>query len=132
MPLTGADAASDDQASIDAKVQIQVDGPLGVERCQCLHHVQGRPQGEFGVIFVRHRRAKEGHNLVADKLVDDPSIPFDDRYQAFEAAVHQVAHHLGVQRLGQGGETGDVGEHHGHQLTLARQRWRGRAHRHSP
>ena len=48
----------------------------------CLLHIERRPHGEFGVVFVRNRRAKHHHQAIAGELVHRAIVSVNARDQA--------------------------------------------------
>ena len=61
-----------------------------------LLHLQRGPHGPLGVVLVGDRRAEQGHDGVADDLVDPAAEAGDVGGQPLEAAVDQVLDLLGV------------------------------------
>ena len=58
-----------------------------IERNDCVHHIKSGPQGAFGIVLMRHRRAKQRHDLVANELVDGAVVFLHHRHQPIEAGV---------------------------------------------
>ena len=56
------------------------------------------------------RDAEHGHHRVADELLDRAAVALDHGLHLLEVAGHHAPEALGVEALGQAGETGDVGE----------------------
>ena len=69
---------------------------LGRERGERLVHPQRGPHGPLGVVLVRDRRAEQGHDLVADDLVEVAAEVDDVGDERLEARVDQAFHLLGV------------------------------------
>ena len=72
-------------------------GPVSaIERNNRVHHIKSSPQGAFGIIFMRHRRAKNRHDFIADELVDHAVIFLYHRHQPVEAAVDYLTNFFGI------------------------------------
>src|SRR5215471_7743614 len=59
-------------------------------------------------VFVRNGRTEQGHDSVTRVLVDRAFEAVYLRRDALKAAVDDVVHHLGIELLGEGGETSHV------------------------
>ena len=57
-------------AGVHPDPHLHADAELGRERGQRLVHAQRGPHRPLGVVLVRDRRAEQGHDLVADDLVE--------------------------------------------------------------
>ena len=62
---------------------------------------------------VRDRRAPDGHDGVADELLDRAAVALDERARGVEVAREELADVLGVATLGERGEADEVGEEDG-------------------
>ena len=82
------------------------------------HQLEGGADGSLGVVLVAGRGAPDGHDGVADELLDRAAVPLDDAARQLEVARQELAHLLGVAVLGQGGEADQVGEQDGDQAAL--------------
>ena len=82
-------------------------------------NTQGGVHRPAWTIFVRERRAEQGHDPVAGVLVDRALEAVHLGRDALEAAVDDVVYHFGVELLGERSETRHVGEQDGDLLTLA-------------
>ena len=72
-------------------------GPVSViERNNRVHHIKSSPQGAFGIIFMRHRRAKNRHDFIADELVDGTVIFLHHRHQPVEAGIDYLTDFFGI------------------------------------
>ena len=80
-----------------------VDRARNRERC---------PAGPPGMIGLMLRRAPEGHDRVADILVQGAAFGLDALADALEMIVEHVRHIARRHVLRHGGEADDVGEHH--------------------
>ena len=76
-------------------------------------HLERRVQGALRVVLVRHRRAEDRDDSVADVLLRVSIETVDDAAQRAEQVGLQAAHVLGIEPLGDGGEAGQVREQHG-------------------
>ena len=72
-----------------------------------------------GVILVGDGRAEQGHEAVAEKLIDGSFVAVDLAEHQLEGSVHEGVGVLGIEPFGQRGEAGDVDEEHGDELALA-------------
>ena len=84
--------------------------------------LERRPDRAFRVVLVGDRRSPDGHDRVADELLDRPPVQLHDRGGRVEVAAQQLAHGLGVAVLGEGREADEVGEHDGDQAALSGRR----------
>ncbi len=85
---------------------------LGSGGVQGLLHAQRGSHGPLCVVFVSHRRTEQGHDGVADDLVDAAAEGLDVDHHLLEAGVDQVLHPLGIVGLRQRSEAHQVGEEH--------------------
>jgi hypothetical protein len=100
-----ANLADDDQARIDANTHLEAESTLCLEH---LGHVTDSPLNAqsgmhrpAGTILVRDRRTEQGHDAITRVLVDRPLEAVHLGGNAFEAAVDEVVHDLGVKLLGE-------------------------------
>ena len=85
-------------------------------------HPQRRVAGAKRVILVRQRRAEEGHDPVAQDLVDGALVVVDRLHQGFEDRVEDLPRFLRIP-VGQELERAlQIGEEHGDLLALAPER----------
>ena len=70
------------------------------------------------IVLVRDRRAPDGHDGVADELLDRPAEALDQAPAALEVAAEQLAHLLRVAMLGERRVAHEVREHDRHQPPL--------------
>ena len=82
----------------------------GPERAHDVDQVQAGPDGTLGVVLVGDRGAPDGHDGVADELLDGPAVAADDVGGQLEVAGQGLADVLGVALLGERGEPDEVGE----------------------
>jgi len=87
----------------DARAQL-VDGGMDL---------QHRPHGPLGVVLVGDRVAENGHDRVAEQLVDPAAVAFDDRGGRGEDLAHHRLDVLGIELLRHGSEPGQIAEEYG-------------------
>ena len=92
---------------------------LGTEICDGFHDVQGGPDGTLGVVLVRYRCPPDGHDGIADELLDRAPVVGDDGLGALEVEREQLSCLLGVAFLREGCEADQVDEQHRAQAALA-------------
>ena len=80
------------------------------ERPDGVDELERGPHGALGVVFVRGRRTPDGHDRVADELLDRAAVPADHVPGEVEVGRQQLARVLGVLAFGQRGEPDEVGE----------------------
>ena len=97
----------------------------GPERADGVDEVQRCPDGSFGIVLAGGRRAPDGHDRVADELLDDPAVAADDVRCQLEVAGQRVADVLRVALLGERGEADEIGEQDRHEATLRARARRG-------
>jgi hypothetical protein len=113
-------APDHDLAGVDA------DPRIDPERRKRVAHLDRRPHGTQSVVLVRLRHAEDGHDRVADKLLDAAAVPLDDRLHLIEIAAEQGAQGFGIDRFAERGRADDVAEEHRDDLAvLAAGRLRG-------
>ncbi len=69
------------------------------------------------------RQTKNGHDGVADEFLNQAAVLFNAGRPAFKIFVDDLAHILGVELFGHGGEVDQIGEEHGDQLALFAEGW---------
>ena len=85
-------------------------GHPGPQRGHGVDELQSRPDRALSVVLVRDRRAPDGHDRVADELLDRAPVPPDHVAGEVEVARQQLAGRLCVQTLGQRREPDQVRE----------------------
>ncbi len=95
------------------------------ELADAAHDLQGGAHRPLGVVLVARRRAPDGHDRVADELLDRAAVALDDAPGQVEVAREQVADLLRVALLGERGEADHVGEEDGDEAALGDDRDRG-------
>ena len=86
----------------------------GAERTDLLDQVQRRAHGALRVIFLRDGRAPNGHDRIADELLDGAAVAADDLSRHVEVARQRLANVLCVALLGERREADEVGKEHAH------------------
>ena len=112
----GIAASRHDQPGGDAGVHRQVPGEGGVERGEIgVDHamqLERRLDGTDGVVAACNRDAEQGHDLVADELVDGPAVAFDGAAGLRLDPGHQRLDVFRIERLVQCRVAAQVAEHH--------------------
>ena len=94
---------------------------LGVEQLDHLDHVQRRAHGRQRRFFQRQRRAKDGHQAIANHLVDDTALATDGVKHQRVIGVEQLDGFFGRLGFDHRGKAADVGKHDGGMHPLAAQ-----------
>ena len=81
-------------------------------------HPQRGAHGPLGVVLVGDRRAEQGHDLVADDLVEVAAEVDDVGDERLEAGVDEAFDLLGVAAGRERGEADEVGHEHGDEAAL--------------
>ena len=101
-PLARAGVAGDDLAGVDPDVvaAARCPRPLGtrVEGRQRGLHVRGGADRPQRVVLVADRQPEDGHDRIADELLDRPAVPLEGVPHRFEVAGHHLAQRLGLGR----------------------------------
>jgi len=84
-----------------------------VERLDGVEHLQGGPDGPQRVVLVCLGGAEDGHDGVAEVLVDVTAVGLDDPAEFGEQVADDPLDGLRVATLGERGEPGEVGEQDG-------------------
>ena len=93
-------------------------GSSAVQLLDCLQDAQAGADGALRVVLVRDRGAEDGHDRVADELLDRASVALDLLPQPGVVGADAGADVLGVGRFGGGGEADEVAEEDGDDLAL--------------
>jgi hypothetical protein len=116
-PLLGS---RDDFARIDARAELQGDAvvalELAVQGLQLRVQLCRRAKRAQRVVLVQGRHAEDGHDGVADELLDRASVVLDCAPGALEVARHHPAERLGVELLAQRGRARHVRKENGDRL----------------
>jgi hypothetical protein len=81
--------------------------------------------GPFGVVLLRLRITKQGHQPVAEPLQHMPAEGRDGRLRRIEIGVDQVTPVLRVEPRGEARRADEIAEHHRDRAALGRSRVRG-------
>ena len=106
----GAQRPDEHFACVHADSHLGADAEVLPEGGEGALHLKRGPHRPLGVVFVGDGRPEQGHDGVADDLVDLTPEGGDVGDESLEAAVDEVLHVLGVGRLGEGGEPDQIGE----------------------
>jgi hypothetical protein len=91
---------------------VQRHAPAGlefaVELRQRVAHVHGAARRAQRVVLVQVRVAEDGHDRVADVLLDLPAVALDRLVHGREVAPHDAVQRFRVQALGERREAGQV------------------------
>ena len=90
----------------------------GVEVGDRGDQVERRANGTLGVVLVGDRRAPDGHDGVADELLDGAAVELDQTTAGVEIAREELARVLGVAVFGSRCETDQIREQDGDQPAL--------------
>jgi hypothetical protein len=109
-------ASEDSRSRLDRRSE----GADGVDE------LERRPDRALGVIFVGDRGTPDGHDRVADELLDRPAVAGDHLGCEVEVAGEQLPCVLGVAALGECREPDEVCEEDGHEAPFGDRgsRWR--------
>ena len=126
-PAGGVDEVAGDHALVrradgDGRLAGQDAGArldAGAERLDRVDELERRPDGPLGVVLVGDRRAPDGHDGVADELLDRAAVALDDLARRVEVADSSSRVFLRVASLGEGREADEVGEQDRHQPPLS-------------
>jgi hypothetical protein len=123
-------ARSDLRAARDQRLAC-VDGDANVylrfrqhiaDRERCAH-------GGLRIVLVRDRRAEDGHDGIADELLDRAAVTLEFGAKSCVIGGERCAHVLRVPSLGLRGRADEVGEQNRHDLALFEQDTDGRGQR---
>jgi hypothetical protein len=104
-----------------ARLQLQTMGPthlLSIAAQSGLHG-QGRITGPYGVVFMSHRSAEEGHDAVAQDLVHRALKAVHRVHHVLEGGIEEGLGRLWIKVADQLGRTFQVGKQHRHLFALA-------------
>jgi ABC-2 type transport system ATP-binding protein len=108
--VAGGRIAGHHLAGVDPDPHLEVDLARAIELRDALLDVERGSHGPQGIVLVDDRHAEDGHDLVADELLDGAAMRLDDRRGTFEEAEHQVAERLRVEPARELGERDEVAE----------------------
>ena len=93
--------SGDHFAGVDADPGGEPDAPgaleLIVENVECLAHLDCGPDGAQGVVLVQDRNAEDGHDGIADVLLDYPAMTLDDPAHLAEVACQEISVRLWIE-----------------------------------
>ena len=124
--VAGAGEVHEHLAGLDADPQRQgrATAGRGTHRDHGRLHLQGGPDGTFGVILVHAGHAEDGQQGVTRELLEGALVAGHLLREALEDGGHERGHQLRVVALTQAGEPHDVREEQRRHLALASQRAR--------
>src|SRR6266511_1561180 len=112
--LPGPRIAGDDLPGVHPRPVLDLHPPtlleLLVQSPQRLLHRSGRTHGPQRVVLVDPRQPEDGHDRVADVLLDAPAVVLEDLAHLLEVAGHELAERLRVERLAEVRRALEVGE----------------------
>src|SRR5439155_18769973 len=119
--LPGRDVAGDDLTRVDACAVADRDSPapleLFVQRRETLAHLDGGSDGAERVVLVDAGKAEDGHDRVADVLLDRSAVPLECPAHLIEVARHDLAYRLRVELLRHRRRSLDIREDDRHGLS---------------
>ena len=102
-PLPARRVPGHDLARVHARSDREPDAPVALELVVQLHlralHVRGGTHGAEGVVLVELRQAEDGHDRVADELLDDAAVALELGAHRVEVARHDLPERLRVELL---------------------------------
>jgi hypothetical protein len=107
------------QTDPDGEAQAALAPKLACVQPERFSEVEGRVARAMGVVLVGDGGAEEGHDPVAEELVDRPFEAVNAFREDLEEATEDSAPFFGVEVFGDVHGPLDVREHHGHLLALA-------------
>jgi hypothetical protein len=90
----------------------------GSERLDRVDELKAGPNCPLGVVFVRRGRTPDGHDGVADELLDGSPVATDHVPREVEIASQELTSVLGIASLGECREADEVGEQDGDEAAL--------------
>ena len=128
-----------DEVAGDHALALSSDRDCGLPRenaCACLQgcvelwhsgdEVEPGPDGALSVVLLGDRCSPDGHDGIADELLDCAAIAVDDGSRRLEVEREKLARVLRVALCGCGGEADEVGEEDGDEAAFSRWRaWSG-------
>ena len=82
-------------------------------------NAKGRACGSEGMIFVSDGCTKQGHETIAQELIERTLVAVYDSQREFKKTVQNSMHRLGADALGEGGRPDEIAEQDSYLLTLA-------------
>ena len=93
-------------ASVDAPALLELD----VQHLEPLLHLERAADGAQGVVLVGGRHPEDGHDRVADELLDGAAVTLEGGAHLLEVAGDHLAERLGVEPLAERSRALEVGE----------------------
>ena len=113
-PVAGDTVDARDLAGVDADPELEADTEvvleLAVQLGHRVAHLDGRAHRAERVVLVQHRDPEDGHDRVADVLLDGAAVALERPAHGGEVAGLEIAERLWVEPLAHGGGAGEVGE----------------------
>ena len=97
-------------AGEDSCPEVQLQPGVAADVAHVGDELEPGPDRALGVVLPGDGRAPDGHDGVADELLDGPAVALDGQAAGLEVAGKELAHCLGVTAGGEGGEADEVGE----------------------
>jgi len=94
------------------------------ERRYSRNEVESCAYGALGIVLGCRGRPPDGHDGVADELLDRAAVELDETSARVEVAREELTHLLGVTSLREHRETDEIGEEHGDEPALCDRRRR--------
>ena len=116
--VAGRHCADEHLAGVDPDAEPDADTVVDIETTDGLLHAQRRTHRPLGVVLMGDRRTEQGHDRIANDLVDPSTERGDVVGESGETAVDQVLDLFGIAVLREAGEPDDVGEEHGDNASL--------------
>ena len=120
-PLPGGRVAGYDLAGVHARAVREAHAEdaveLVVERAERSLHSRRRAHRAQGVVLVQPGQAEDGHDGVADELLDDSAVLLELGAHGVEVPSHHLAQGLGVETLAHARRALEVGEDDRHDLS---------------
>ena len=124
--MAGCPVGAGHLAGVDADPELEADTEvvleLAVQLGHGVAHLDRRAHRAKRVVLVQDGDAEDGHDRVADVLLDRAAVPLERLPHGGEVAGLDVAEGLGVEPLAHGGGAGEVGEDDGDGLSHLRRR----------
>ena len=122
--VAGATTPDDDLARVDAGADGDPDAvvtlELGVQNPERLTDLGSGADGAQRIVLMHPGDAEDGHDGVADELLDRPAVPLEHALHRLEIAPHHATQALRIEPLAEGRRSGDIGEEHGDDLACLR------------
>ena len=120
LPLGATERPRDDLAVCDPDMGLQRSPGALTQLDKRVMDVERGACGAPGIVVMGTRRAEQRHHRIADMLVDRAAIADDDAVDELGVACHKLVQLFRVERLGQSGETREIGEKNGDLPPVAR------------